>query len=361
MTIFKKFNLGNIELQNRVVMAPLTRSRAENNIPNQLMTDYYGQRASVGLIITEGTAPSANGLGYPRIPGIYNEEQIKGWQNVTKTVHEKGGKIFMQLMHTGRVSHPDNMEEGTKIVAPSAIRLSGEMYTDQLGMQPYPVPVEMTQEDIIQAQNEYVQAAKNAIEAGFDGVEIHAANGYLVDQFINTASNKRSDEYGGSIENRSRFTLEVAQKVTAAIGAERTGIRISPNGAFNDMEAFEDLEETYEYLARELGRLKLTYIHIVEMAALGGPEVPLSLKLKIRNAFGGTIIRSGGLDKEQAEAAINNDEAELVAFGRSLIANPDLVYRMENDIPLQNPDPDTFYTPGEKGYTDYPFAVVSVI
>ena len=264
-------------------------------------------------------------------------------------------------MHTGRVSHPDNMEEGTKIVAPSAIGLSGEMYTDQHGMQPYPVPVEMTQEDIIQAQNEYVQAAKNAIEAGFDGVEIHAANGYLVDQFINTASNKRSDEYGGSIENRSRFALEVAQKVTAAIGAERTGIRISPNGAFNDMEAFEDLEETYEYLARELGRLKLTYIHIVEMAALGGPEVPLALKLKIRAAFGGTIIRSGGLDKEQAEAALNNDEAELVAFGRSLIANPDLVYRMENDIPLQNPDPDTFYTPGEKGYTDYPFAVVSVI
>ena len=272
MKIFSKYSLGNIELQNRVVMAPLTRSRAENNIPNQLMSDYYTQRASAGLIITEGTAPSANGLGYPRIPGIYNEEQIKGWKNVTNRVHEKGGKIFIQLMHTGRVSHPDNMEEGTEVLAPSAIGLSGEMYTDQNGMQPYPIPREMSQEDIASAQNEYVQAAKNAMKAGFDGVEIHAANGYLIDQFINTASNKRSDEYGGSIANRSRFALEVAQKVIAAIGSEKTGIRISPNGAFNDMEAFEDLEKTYEYLAHELGQLKLAYLHIVEMASLGGPE-----------------------------------------------------------------------------------------
>ena len=359
MTLFKKFNLGNIELQNRVVMAPLTRSRAENNIPNQLMTEYYGQRASAGLIITEGTAPSANGLGYPRIPGIYNIEQIKGWQNVTSRVHEKGGKIFIQLMHTGRVSHPANMEEGTEVIAPSAIGLKGEMYTDQNGMQPYPVPREMSREDIVQAQNEFVKAARNAIEAGFDGVELHAANGYLLDQFINTASNRRIDEYGGSIENRSRFALEVAQKVIAAIGAEKTGIRISPYGAFNDMEAFEHLEETYEYLALELGQLKLAYLHIVEMASLGGPEVPLALKLKIRDAFGGPIIRSGGLDKEKAEAALLNDEAELVAFGRSLLANPDLVYRMKNNLPLQDPDPDTFYTPGKKGYTDYPFATVA--
>jgi len=360
MKIFSKYNLGNIELQNRVVMAPLTRSRAENNIPNQLMSEYYGQRASAGLIITEGTAPSANGLGYARIPGIYNEEQIKGWKTVTNRVHEEGGKIFIQLMHTGRVSHSDNMEEGTEVIAPSAIRLNGEMYTDQHGMQPYPVPKEMSQEDIVQAQNEYVQAAKNAIKAGFDGVEIHAANGYLIDQFINTSSNKRTDEYGGSIENRSRFALEIIQKVVAAIGAEKTGIRISPYGAFNDMEAFEDLEDTYEYLADKLGHLKLAYLHIVEMAALGGPDVPLSLKLKIRDIFGGPIIRSGGLDKERAEAALNNDEAELVAFGRPLIANPDLVYRMENDLSLQDPDPDTFYTPGAKGYTDYPFAAVLV-
>jgi N-ethylmaleimide reductase len=358
MKIFSKYNLGNIQLQNRVVMAPLTRSRAENNIPNRLMVEYYYQRASTGLIITEGTAPSANGLGYPRIPGIYNDEQIEGWKNVTNSVHQKGGKIFIQLMHTGRVSHPDNMEEGTVILAPSAIGLNGEMYTDQNGMQPYPVPIEMTQDDIVQAQNEYVQAAINAIKAGFDGVEIHAANGYLIDQFINTASNKRSDKYGGSIENRSRFALEVAQKVSTAIGSEKTGIRISPNGAFNGMETFEDLEKTFDYLAHQLSQLKLAYLHIVEMAALGGPEVPLSLKLKIREAFGGPIIRSGGLDKETAEASLNNNEAELVAFGRSLLANPDLVYRMENDLPLQDPDFETFYTPGAKGYTDYPFATV---
>jgi N-ethylmaleimide reductase len=359
MKIFSKYNLGKIELKNRVVMAPLTRSRAENNIPNQLMVEYYGQRASAGLIITEGTAPSANGLGYPRIPGIYNDEQIEGWKNVTNRVHEKGGKIFIQLMHTGRVSHPDNMEEGTEILAPSAIGLSGEMYTDQNGMQPYPVAKEMTQDDIVQAQSEYVQAAENAIKAGFDGVEIHAANGYLIDQFINTASNKRSDNYGGSIENHSRFAFEVAKKVSYAIGSEKTGIRISPNGAFNDMETFEDLEETYEYLAQELSHLKLAYLHIVEMAALGGPDVPLSLKLKIREAFGGPIIRSGGLDKETAEDSLNNNEAELVAFGRSLLANPDLVYRMENNLPLQDPDFETFYTPGAKGYTDYPFATVN--
>lgn len=361
MKIFSKYNLGNIELQNRIVMAPLTRSRAENNIPNQLMSEYYGQRASAGLIITEGTAPSANGLGYPRIPGIYSDEQINGWKKITNHVHEKGGKIFIQLMHTGRVSHPYNMEEGSEVLAPSAIGLSGEMYTDQHGMQAYPVPREMSQEDIIQAQNEFVEAAKNAMKAGFDGVEIHAANGYLIDQFINTASNKRSDEYGGSIENHSRFVLEVAQKVIAAIGSEKTGIRISPFGAFNDMEAFKDLEETYEYLAQKLGQLKLAYIHIVEMASMGGPEVPLSLKLKIRDAFGGPIIRSGGLDKEIAETALNNNEAELVAFGRSLIANPDLVYRMKNDLPIQDPDYDTFYTPGEKGYTDYPFATINTI
>lgn len=355
MKIFEKYNLGGIELQNRVVMAPLTRSRAENNIPNQLMSDYYGQRATVGLIITEGTAPSANGLGYPRIPGIYNADQIKGWQKVTSRVHEKGGKIFMQLMHTGRVSHPLNMEAGTEVLAPSAIAMSGEMYTDQEGMQAYPVPKQMSIQDIEQAQIEYVQAAINAIEAGCDGVEIHAANGYLVDQFINTASNKRDDEYGGSIENRARFVIEVAQKIAEAIGAEKTGIRISPYGAFNDMEAFEELEETFEYIAKEMSRLNLAYIHIVEMAALGGPEVPLELKLKIREAFGGAIIRSGGLDKLTAEEALQNNEAELVAFGRSLIANPDLVHRMKNDLPLQTPDHDTFYTPGEKGYTDYPF------
>ncbi|MFT5167575.1 MAG: N-ethylmaleimide reductase [Saprospiraceae bacterium] len=356
MKLFSGFNLGNIELKNRTVMAPLTRSRAINNIPNELMVNYYAQRAAAGLIISEGIAPSANGLGYPRIPGLYNEAQIEGWKKVTAAVHENGGKIFAQLMHTGRVSHPDNMEAGTAVVAPSAIATSGEMYTDAKGPQGYPVPKEMSIEDIEQAQNEYVQAAKNAIEAGFDGVEIHGANGYLIDQFINTASNQRIDNYGGSTDNRSRFTIEVAQKVVAAIGSERTGIRLSPYGAFNDMIAFEGIDETFEYLAGALGEIGLVYIHLVDHSAMGAPQVPGSIKSKIKAAFGGTIITSGGFDKEKAETALQEGEGELVAFGRPFLANPDLVYRMKNDIALNDPDFATFYTPGEKGYTDYPVA-----
>ena len=356
MTIFSSYNLQGLELKNRIVMAPMTRSRAIGNIPNDLMAEYYSQRADAGLLITEGTAPSANGLGYARIPGIYNQAQVDGWKLVTSAVHAKGGKIFIQLMHTGRASHPDNMEAGTEVVAPSAVTLSGEMYTDQKGPQPYPTPKAMTLADIEQAQQEYVQAAKNAIEAGFDGVEIHGANGYLVDQFINTASNKRTDEYGGSLENRSRFAIEVAQKVAAAIGADKTAIRLSPYGVFNDMEVFENLEDTFEYLAGELGKLDLAYIHLVDHSAMGAPEVTASVKAKIKTAFGGTIITSGGLDKAKAEAALNRGEGELAAFGRPYLANPDLVHRFQHDLPLNQPDHSTFYTPGEKGYTDYPVA-----
>ncbi len=257
MKLFSNYKLGNIELKNRTVMAPMTRSRAINNIPNDLMVEYYVQRSDAGLIVTEGVAPSANGLGYPRIPGIYNKSQLEGWKKVTKDVHEKGGKIFIQFMHTGRASHPDNMEEGTEVLAPSAIALSGEMWTDQNGMQPYPVPKEMTLQDIEQTENEYVQAAKNAIEAGFDGVELHGANGYLIDQFINTASNKRSDKYGGSSENRSRFAIEVAKKVVDAIGPERTAIRLSPYGAFNDMEGFSKPQSRTESLNSDLPAIEM--------------------------------------------------------------------------------------------------------
>ena len=356
MKLFTQYKLGEIELKNRVVMAPMTRSRATNNIPNDLMAKYYQQRANAGLIITEGVAPSANGLGYARIPGIYNNEQVKSWKKVTEAVHAEGGKIFIQLMHTGRASHPDNMEEGTQVIAPSPVALSGEMYTDVKGPQAYPVPKEMTLEDIEQTQNEYVLAAKNAIEAGFDGVELHGANGYLIDQFINTVSNKRTDNYGGSIENRARFAIEIAQKVAAEIGSYRTGIRLSPYGAFNDMEIFDDLEATFEYLAGEMKKLELAYIHIVDHSSMGAPEVPDLIKNKIKNAFIGTIIASGGFDKEKAETVLNNEKGDLVAFGRPYLANPDLVYRLQNNIEFNLPDFDTFYTPGEKGYTDYPTA-----
>ncbi|MCC6545140.1 MAG: alkene reductase [Nitrospirae bacterium] len=354
MKIFSKYNLGRLELKNRIVMSPMTRSRAIDNIPNDIMVKYYKQRAGAGLIITEGTAPSENGVGYPRIPGIYNDKQILGWKKITEAVHSNEGKIFLQLMHTGRVSHPENMKQGTIIIAPSAIAMSGEMYTDTKGLQPYPVPQEMTLQDIETAQNAYIQAADNAIEAGFDGVELHGANGYLIDQFINPASNHRNDSYGNSSQNRCRFAIEVAQKVADAIGAEKTGIRLSPYGVFNDMIVFDDIEQTYEYLAGSLGKIRLAYIHIVNHSSMGAPEVPESVISKIRKSFGGTIIASGGLDKEKAEKILEEGKADLAAFGRAFLANPDLVNKMKNDLPLNKPDYDTFYTPGEKGYIDYP-------
>lgn len=356
MKLFSPYTLGNLSLKNRVVMAPMTRSRAIGNIPNDLMAKYYAQRAGAGLLITEGTAPSPNGVGYARIPGNYSQDQLEGWKKVTSAVHEKDSKIFLQLMHTGRVSHPLNMSGGTKVLAPSAVAMGGEMYTDQEGPQAYPVPEEMSLDEIQQAQASYVLASKNAIAAGFDGVELHGANGYLIDQFINTASNKRADDYGASIENRSRFAIETAQKVAKAIGAEKTGIRLSPYGVFNDMEIFEGLEDTYEYLATELGKIGLTYIHIVDHSSMGAPTVEASVKTKIKQAFDGPIILSGGYDKDRAEADLEAGKGELVAFGKNFISNPDLTYRLEHGLELSAFDPNTFYTPGEKGYTDYPFA-----
>lgn len=356
MKLFSKYKLGDIELKNRVVMAPMTRSRAIGNVPYDLMALYYEQRASAGLIITEGISPSPNGLGYARIPGIYNQEQTEAWKKVTDAVHKKGGKIFSQFMHTGRVGHPNNLPEGSEILGPSAIGLTGQMFTDQDGLQPFPVPREMTPEDIKEAQQEYVQAAINAIEAGFDGVELHGANGYLICQFLNTASNQRTDQYGGSSENRNRFALEVAKKVVDAIGPEKTAIRISPYGISNEMDIFEGMEEQYEQLASELNELNLAYVHIVDHSAQGAPEVPDRMKSKIRNAFQNTLIISGGYDKERAEADLLDDKGDLVAFGKPFISNPDLVFRMKHDVPLADTDRATFYIGGAKGYTDYPFA-----
>lgn len=356
MKLFSKYTLGNIELNNRIVMAPMTRSRAAGNIPNDLMEKYYEQRADAGLLITEGIAPSPNGLGYARIPGIYNREQTEGWRKVTAAVHKKGGRIFAQFMHTGRVGHPDNMPEGSEIVAPSAIGLTGKIFTDTKGLQPFPVPREMTLRDIETAQNEYVQAAKNAIESGFDGVELHGANGYLICQFLNTASNQRTDNYGGSAENRNRFALEVARKVVDAIGPEKTAIRISPYGVSNEMDIFDGIEDQYEQLVIGLNKLNLVYVHIVDHSSMGAPEVPDSIKSKIRKAFNGTVIVSGGFDKAKAEAALQGDKGDLVAFGKPFISNPDLVYRLEKDLPWNEWDTNTFYAGGEKGYTDYPTA-----
>lgn len=353
--LFEPYKLGDISLQNKVVMAPMTRSRADqSHVPTQIMTKYYEQRAGAGLIITEGTAPSPNGAGYPRIPGIYSDEQVEAWKPVTKAVHEKGGKIFMQLMHTGRVSHPLNLPEGAEVLAPSAIApATTEMYTDQEGSQKIPAPKEMTQDDIEHTIQEYVNAAKNAIEAGFDGVELHGANGYLIEQFINPDSNRRTDEYGGPVECRSKFALEVAARTVDAIGAEKVGIRLSPGGAFNDINPFDGQEETFLYLAKKLGELNLAYIHLVDHSSMGTPEVPRELKEGIRDAFNRTIIISGGYNRDKAESDLQDGLGHLVAFGRPYIANPDLVKRMKKGADLNEPDFDTFYTPGEKGYTDY--------
>jgi len=352
--LFSPLKLGEIDLKNRVVMAPMTRCRAINNIPNDLMAIYYHQRAAAGLIITEGTSPSPNGLGYARIPGIFSQDQLMGWKKTTNAVHKSGGKIFVQLMHTGRISHILNMGKGTEIIAPSAVRAVGQMWTDAKGMQDYPMPKAMTSDDIIQTQQEYVNGAKNAIEAGFDGVELHGANGYLLEEFLSPMTNIRTDQYDGNIENRCRFVLEVTSMVAKAIGKDKTGIRLSPYGVAGNMTYYPEIEQTYDYLSKELDKLGIAYIHLVDHSAMGSPVVPLELKKEIRKNFKNLIILCGGYDKESAEADLESGLANLIGFGRPFINNPDLVERMMFDHELsQNLKTDLFYTADEIGYSDY--------
>ncbi|MBK6973155.1 MAG: alkene reductase [Sterolibacteriaceae bacterium] len=352
-TLFAPTQLGSLSLKNRIVMAPLTRSRAIGNLSNALMEKYYRLRADAGLIITEGTSPSPNGLGYARIPGLFNEEQVQGWRRVTEGVHQAGGRIFVQLMHTGRVSHPANMQIGASVLAPSAVAVPGEMWTDADGMQPHPVPREMSEADIAQSIAEYAASAKLAMQADFDGVELHAANGYLIDQFLNTASNQRNDRWGGSVDNRIRFAVEVAKATVAAIGAERVGMRISPYGVFNAQVPDAEMDALYLRLIDELNALGLLYIHVVDHSAMGAPEVSPELKAKIRGAFKGKYLLSGGYDAVRADADLGAQHGDLVAFGRPYISNPDLVSKLKSGQELVAPDFSTFYTPGEKGYTDY--------
>ena len=351
--LFTPTQLGSLSLKNRIVMAPLTRSRAIGNVPNALMEQYYRLRAEAGLIITEGTSPSPNGLGYARIPGLFNDEQVLGWRRVTDGVHQAGGRIFVQLMHTGRVGHPANLPAGASVLAPSAVAAPGEMWTDAGGLQPHPVPREMSEADIAQSIAEYAAAAKLALQAGFDGVELHAANGYLIDQFLNTASNQRDDRWGGAVDNRIRFAVEVAKASIAAIGAERVGMRISPYGVFNGQVPDEEMDALYLRLIDELNALGLLYIHVVDHSAMGAPEVSPVLKAKIRAAFNGKYILSGGYDVARANADLDTQRGDLVAFGRPFISNPDLVSKLKLGQELVAPDFATFYTPGEKGYTDY--------
>ena len=350
MSLFSPTTLGSIRLKNRAVMAPMTRCRAIGNVPGKLMADYYAQRASAGLIISEGIAPSPNALGYARIPGLFSDEQIEGWRMATAAVHDADGRIFAQIMHTGRVSHPLNMPEGSEILAPSAIAADGDMYTDSDGMQAQPVPRAMDMADIEQAQNEFVTSARNAIAAGFDGVELHAANGYLLEQFLNPHVNVRTDSYGGSMENRARFVIETARAVADAIGADKVGIRLSPHSTFNDHPVYDGVAEFYGWLSEQLQEIGLVYVHLV----LGGSGLPKETMAAIRQGYRGALMVNSGFDKTGAEATLASGDADFVSFGVPFIANPDLVERMQDGAEMARPNPDLFYAAGPEGYVDYP-------
>lgn len=352
--LFSPTVLGSLSLQNHLVMSPMTRNRAPGNVPNDLMAQYYAQRASAGLIVTEGTSPSPNGLGYPRIPGIFSEAQVVGWKRISAAVHAKGAKMFVQLMHTGRIGHPLNLPAGARVLAPSAVAAAGEMYTDAEGMKPHPVPHVMTEADIRATIDEYAQAAKNAVAAGMDGIELHSANGYLLEQFFRPNTNRREDRYGGSIENRARFVLEVAEAAIAAIGKDRVGIRLSPFGVFNDMPLYDAMESDYAWLAERLNTLGLVYVHLVDHSPMGAPPVPDSIKQTFRTKFKRTLILSGGYDATRAESDLAAGRADLIAVGRPFLANPDLVTRWRTGAAVNAPNFDTFYTPGPQGYIDYP-------
>ena len=351
-TIFDPITLGDLELSNRIIMAPLTRCRADaGRVPNALMAEYYGQRAGAGLIITEGVSPSPNGLGYSRIPGIFTTEQARGWAEVVKAAHAGGARISVQLMHSGRIGHPVNLPAGAELLGPSAIAAAGQIWTDAQGMQDHPVPRAMTADDIAATRDEYVRAALLAREAGFDFVEVHAANGYLPGQFLNPKSNQRDDAWGGSAENRRRFLLELVDAVAAAIGARHVGVRVSPFNGFNDLAAnYPGEREEYLALVDELGRRGLAYLSLIAPPA----TVPAEIVDETRRRFTGTLVLAGDYDAARAEADLAAGRADLVAFGRPFVANPDLPARLAKGAPLAALDPATLYSAGSEGYTDYP-------
>jgi len=354
--IFLPTELGDLKLQNRFVMSPMTRCRADaEHAPTELVAEYYEQRASAGLIVSEGIAPSPNGKGYARIPGLWSDAQVAGFSEVTGRVHARGAKIFAQLMHTGRVSHPLNMPAGAELLAPSAVALTGaKMWTDQQQMQDYPTPRAMTLAEVEHTIEEHVVAAKNAIRAGFDGVELHGANGYLTEQFLSPHTNLRSDRFGGSVQGRARFALEVVGAMASAIGKQRVGIRLSPYGVASGMAAYPEIDETYVHLADELSKLGIVYVHVVDHSAQGAPPIPAALKATLRARFGGKYIAAGGFDLALAESAIDAGSTDLVAFGRPFLSNPDLVDRFAKGHPLVSPDMSTAFSAGPKGYVDYP-------
>jgi N-ethylmaleimide reductase len=346
--LFAPYRLGHIDLGNRLVMAPMTRSRAiDGNVPNPLAAAYYSQRASAGLIVSEATQVSPQGVGYIRTPGIHSAAQVAGWTVITDAVHRAGGKIFLQLWHVGRISHPD-FHGGELPVAPSAVAAQGQVFTAK-GLQPMVTPRALDISELPGIVEQFRRGAENAKAAGFDGVELHGANGYLLDQFLRDGANRRTDAYGGSIENRARLPLEVTKAVIDIWGADRVGYRISPNGAFNSMSD-SDPAGTFSYMTEQLSRLGVVYLHAVDPLADGAGRLSPLLRLK----FARTWIVNGGFDAASADAAIRNGEADLVAIGRPFLANPDLPQRYRIGAPLNAPDQGTFYAGEEKGFIDYP-------
>ena len=353
--LFEPVSLRALRLRNRVVMSPMTRNRAvDGNTANALMAEYYAQRASAGLIVTEGTSPSPNGLGYARIPGMFNAAQAAGWKQVVEAVHARGGRIVLQLMHTGRVTQQANLPDGAEVLGATGVALPGEVPTDSFGMRPYSTPRAMDGADIARAVGEYAEAARLAVAAGFDGVEMHAANGYLIEQFLNANINTRSDDWGGSATARNRFAVEVIRAASDLIGPDRVGVRLSPYGVFNATGAFDGIEAQYLGLVRELSKMGLLYVHVLDHSAMGAAAVPAEFKRALRAAFDGPFILAGGFDARTAEVALQAGDADLIAFGRAMLANPDLVERMRRGATLNVPDMTTFYSPGAVGYTDYP-------
>ncbi|MDX6558277.1 MAG: N-ethylmaleimide reductase [Blastocatellia bacterium] len=345
-TLFDPIKVGDIELNNRIIMAPMTRSRANDaGVQPPIAAEYYRQRASAGLIITEATNISPMAKGYVRTPGIYTDEQIEAWRAVPEAVHERGGKIFLQVFHTGRIALPDFLPNQLQPLAPSAVKAKGQNYTDD-GMKEFVMPREITKEEIAQTVKDFGTAAKNAIAAGFDGVELHSASGYIVQQFLSTNANLRSDEYGGSIENRTRFLFEVLDAMIAAVGAARVGVKFSPRIPFNDIEE-ADADVVYPYILERLSDLKMAYVHVGGFTGEGWHA-------KLRPAYQGVYFAGAGFTKETGEALLEQGGADAIVYGTKLLANPDLPERFKHNAPLNEPDQSTFYAPGEHGYTDYP-------
>lgn len=354
LDLFSPVKLGSMQLSNRIVMAPLTRNRAgEHGVPQPLNVTYYEQRASAGLIVTEATPISAMAHGYPALPGIYTDAQVAGWKKITDAVHAKGGKIVIQLWHVGRISHPTLLPDGALPVAPSAIKPAGKAFTYQ-GLVDYVEPRALDANELSSIVADYVHATKSALAAGFDGVEIHAANGYLLDQFLRDGTNQRTDQYGGSFENRARFLLEVTKAVVDVAGSDKVGVRISPVNPFNDMKD-SNPQALFNFVTQSLNQFNLAYLHVVEGGIHGGGIADPFDFDALRKLFKGPYMANLAYDKARGNAVVASGHADVVAYGVPFIANPDLVERFRTDAPLNEADSSTFYGGTEKGYTDYPF------